>query len=151
MRKLAIALLTTTVISAPAFAASSGPQQPQANQTQSQSANKQSSNAQTQQPGPNTQQADRQTAQNQSNDQTMSPQNLPRREIRQVQQALDKDGFNAGRPDGRWGPETNGALKKFQQRKQLAASGQLDQQTITDLGLDTTRFAPQQKGSNSNR
>ena len=118
MRQIAIALLATSMIGAPAFAASKHQQQPQANQQQSQ---------QTQQP-------DQQQA-TQDNQASAAP-NLPRREIRQVQQALNKDGFKVGRADGRWGPGTENAIKQFQQSKQLEPTGQLDQQTMADLGLD---------------
>jgi peptidoglycan hydrolase-like protein with peptidoglycan-binding domain len=131
MRKIAIALLATSMIGAPVFAASKHQQQPQANQQQ------------TDQTQPNQQQATQ-------DNQTQGP-NLPRREIRQVQQALNKDGFKVGRADGRWGPETENAVKQFQQSKQIEPSGQLDQQTMADLGLDKNQSAqpqgsqPQQK------
>jgi peptidoglycan hydrolase-like protein with peptidoglycan-binding domain len=90
---------------------------------------KQQQTNQTQQnPQPNQQQA-------QGN---QASQNLSRREIRQAQQALNKDGFKVGRADGRLGPETENAVKQFQQSKQMQPSGQLDQQTMADLGLDTS-------------
>jgi len=54
------------------------------------------------------------------------------------------DGFKAGRTDGRWGRETENAVKQFQQSKQLQATGQLDQQTVADLGLDTSQFSQSQ-------
>ena len=37
--------------------------------------------------------------------------------------------------DGKMGPETHAAIREFQQSKGLEASGQLDKQTITALGL----------------
>lgn len=46
-----------------------------------------------------------------------------------------------GRADGRWGNETQNAVKRFQQSKQLRATGQLDQQTVADLGLDSSKFS----------
>ena len=121
MRKIAIALLATAVIGSPAIAASDNQQQPQTTQ-QSQSKNQ-----------PNNQAA--------QNNQPISPQSLSRTKIRQVQQALDKDGFKAGPTDGRWGSETENAVKQFQQSKQIQANGQLDQQTIADLGLDASGFS----------
>jgi peptidoglycan hydrolase-like protein with peptidoglycan-binding domain len=125
MRKIAIALLATTMISAPVFAASNSQmKQQQTNQTQ-----------QNQQP-----------KQQQAAQDNQTQQNLPRREIRQAQQALNKDGFKVGRADGRWGPETENALKQFQQSKQIEPSGQLDQQTMADLGLDTSRNAQGAQG-----
>ncbi|HTV67702.1 MAG TPA: peptidoglycan-binding domain-containing protein [Rhizobiaceae bacterium] len=145
MRKLAIALLTTSMLAAPAaFAASSNQpppkgaqmkqgQQMRHNQPQSQQ------NTQNQQKQPN---APQQSAQN---TQPIQPKSMSRGEVRQVQQALDKDGFKAGRTDGRWGDETQAAVKQFQRSKQLQATGKLNEQTVADLGLDASKFPqPQQ-------
>jgi len=38
--------------------------------------------------------------------------------------------------DGQMGPDTHAAIKEFQQSKGLEASGQLDKETVTALGLD---------------
>ncbi len=38
--------------------------------------------------------------------------------------------------DGKMGPDTHAAIKEFQQSKGLEASGQLDKETVTALGLD---------------
>lgn len=134
MRKFAIVLLASTVLGTPAaFAASNNqPQQPQNQQMQ----HNQNGQQQTQQ---NNQ---KQAAQN---DQPIASQDLSRGEIRKVQQALDKDGFKAGPTDGRWGRETASAVKQFQQSKQLQATGQLDRQTVADLGLDTAQFSQSQQ------
>jgi peptidoglycan hydrolase-like protein with peptidoglycan-binding domain len=118
MRKIAIALLATAAIGSPAIAASNNNKQQQQPQTQSQPSN--------------------QAAQN---NQPISPQDLSRGKVRQVQQALDKEGYKAGPTDGRWGRETEDAVKQFQQSKQIQANGQLNQQTIADLGLDASRFS----------
>jgi peptidoglycan hydrolase-like protein with peptidoglycan-binding domain len=88
---------------------------------------------------------DQQNQQSARNERAISPNNLSQGEIRQVQQALDKDGFNAGRADGRWGPRTQDAVKQFQQSKQVQANGTLDQQTVADLGLDTSKFSQSQQ------
>jgi hypothetical protein len=80
-----------------------------------------------------------------SNEQTILPATLSRSDVRQVQQALDKNGFQVGRVDGRWGPKTSNAVRQFQQSKKLDAKGQLNQQTLSDLGLNGAQFA-QQKG-----
>lgn len=145
MRKIAIALLATAVIGSPAIAASHNQQQPQNQQSQTQN---QPNNDQVQNQRNNRSQnhPNNQSAQN---DQQISPQNLSRGNIRQVQQALDKSGFKTGRADGRWGPETESAVKQFQQSKQIQASGQLDQQTIADLGLDASHFS--QSGNQNNQ
>jgi peptidoglycan hydrolase-like protein with peptidoglycan-binding domain len=70
-------------------------------------------------------------------------------EVRQVQQALDKNGFRVGPVDGRWGPKTSDALKHFQQSKNIPANGQLDQQTLSDLGLNGAQFVNQSQNNSS--
>ena len=55
--------------------------------------------------------------------------------LRQVQQSLNDQGYNAGPVDGIWGPKTAAALKKFQGDHGLQANGQIDAQTITALGI----------------
>jgi Ni/Co efflux regulator RcnB len=139
MKKIAIALLASTVLAAPAaFAASNGqPQQPQGQQTQNQKPMQdQGQNNSNNQQGQNGQQA--------QNNQPIDAQGLSRTNVRQVQRALDKDGFKAGPTDGRWGNETQNAVKQFQQSKQIQATGQLDQQTVADLGLDASKFSQSQ-------
>lgn len=134
MRKFAIALLTTTMLAAPAaFAASNNQQQPQGQQMQ-QNQHQHQQNAQDQQQQQNNPQ------QSAENSQPIPSQRLSRGDVRQVQQALDKDGFKAGRADGRWGNKTANAVKQFQQSKQMQATGQLNEQTVADLGLDTSKF-----------
>ena len=139
MRTAAIALLATTLITSGAFAADKNYQQPPTGAQMQHQQKGDQQNTQNQGNMPNNNQ---QAAQN---DQTNAPQNLSRGKIRQVQQALDKDGFNTGRADGRWGPKTENAIKQFQQSKQIQSSGQLDQQTVADLGLDASAFSQQQK------
>jgi hypothetical protein len=134
-----------------AFAAANNQQPSQAQQKPSQG-QQQLQHDQTQGKAQNDQHKSGQNAQNQQgsrqqsaeNSQPISPQEMSRNEIRQVQQALDKDGFKAGPTDGRWGRETETALKQFQQSKQLQATGQLDQQTVADLGLDSSQFSQSQ-------
>ena len=139
MRKAAIALLATTLITSGAFAADKNYQQPpKGAQTQQQNQDRTQQSTQNQTNPPNNQQAAQ-------NNQPISPRNLSQSKIRQVQQALDKDGFSTGRADGRWGPKTENAIKQFQQSKQIPSSGQLDQQTVADLGLDASNFSQQQK------
>ena len=63
--------------------------------------------------------------------------NLSQAEIKQAQEALDKKGFKAGSADGRMGPETEQAIKQFQQKQGLQQSGQLDEQTLSALGIQS--------------
>jgi peptidoglycan hydrolase-like protein with peptidoglycan-binding domain len=60
--------------------------------------------------------------------------------LRKVQQSLNDQGYDAGTVDGKWGPRTAAALKKFQGDHGLEASGQIDAQTIAALGI--TQPAP---------
>jgi peptidoglycan hydrolase-like protein with peptidoglycan-binding domain len=55
--------------------------------------------------------------------------------IKQAQEKLSAAGHDAGPADGIMGPRTQKALKDFQQAKNLDASGQLDQKTLSALGV----------------
>ena len=55
--------------------------------------------------------------------------------VRSAQQSLNDKGFDAGAPDGQWGPKTEDAVRSFQNANGLAATGQLDSQTIAALGI----------------
>jgi peptidoglycan hydrolase-like protein with peptidoglycan-binding domain len=79
--------------------------------------------------------------------QTMQEQNLSKDEIRQVQQSLDQKGFTVGQPDGVLGPETKNAIKEFQQKQGWNATGELDAQTLSALGVSTTGQAGGQRPS----
>jgi hypothetical protein len=56
--------------------------------------------------------------------------------VRSAQQALKQQGLNVGAIDGKLGPETESALRQFQQSKGLPQSGDLDQQTLSALGVE---------------
>ena len=55
--------------------------------------------------------------------------NLDPKTVTQVQQALNV------KSDGKWGPHTEAALKQYQQKNGLSATGQLDQPTRAKLNL----------------
>jgi hypothetical protein len=131
MRQFAIALLATTMISTAAFAADTTPPQNTQNQMPQ---NQMQSNQQAQKP--DTQNADQ--------SQPISVKTLSRKEIRQVQQALNKNGEKVGPTDGRWGPKTEDALKQFEQAKNIPANGQLDRQAVASLGLNPSEFSQAQ-------
>ena len=61
--------------------------------------------------------------------------------IKQVQEKLRELGFDAGPPNGDFGAKTQAALAQFQISRTIPASGQLDDQTLAELGV--TRNAPQ--------
>ena len=49
--------------------------------------------------------------------------------VKRAQEALSEKGFDPGPVDGRWGPNTKGAVMKFQEGEGLPATGLLDDQT----------------------
>ncbi len=55
--------------------------------------------------------------------------------VRSVQQSLNDRGFNAGPEDGQWGPNTEAAVRDFQQANGIARTGNLDSRTINALGV----------------
>jgi hypothetical protein len=55
--------------------------------------------------------------------------------VRNVQQALNAKGYNAGPADGQWGPSTEIALKQFQTAQGLPSTGVLDAPTMNALGV----------------
>ena len=53
----------------------------------------------------------------------------------QAQQALSNGGYHLGEPDGKLGPTTTAALKKFQGDRHLPVTGKLDAITLAALGI----------------
>jgi peptidoglycan hydrolase-like protein with peptidoglycan-binding domain len=138
MKKTIITLLATAALAAPAFAANTAANQPQ----QQPQAQQQQSQAQPQ----NGQQQNQNQA---SNQQSGSAQNLSRGQVRQLQSALDKKGFNAGRPDGRMGPRTSRAVQAFNQKQGIQSSrGRPTEQTLAQLGINTNQGQNQQPSGN---
>jgi peptidoglycan hydrolase-like protein with peptidoglycan-binding domain len=60
--------------------------------------------------------------------------------VRDVQARLKALGYYGGAVDGAWGPGTRAALERFQRDRRLAVTGQLDQATVTAMGLDPDRL-----------
>ena len=137
MQKLAIAMLATAAITLPSVCAMA--QNSPAPQMQPPPQIQQPSQSPALQPQAND------NANHQAQNQLISPNNLSRDEVRQVQTALNNNGDKVARVDGRWGPNTRDALRRFQQSKGIQASGQLDQQTVADLGLNTDQFIQAKK------
>jgi peptidoglycan hydrolase-like protein with peptidoglycan-binding domain len=61
--------------------------------------------------------------------------------VKQAQQALNDKGLNSGPVDGQWGPQTQQAVKAYQQQNQIQASGQLDRETLASLGIGQSASA----------
>ena len=57
--------------------------------------------------------------------------------VRQAQEKLSAAGHDVGRADGIIGARTKQGLKAFQQSKGIEATGQLDQQTLAALGVES--------------
>jgi peptidoglycan hydrolase-like protein with peptidoglycan-binding domain len=55
--------------------------------------------------------------------------------VRAAQQSLNEKGYQAGTPDGKMGPVTSGAIRKYQQDKGLEETGTLDESTLTHLNV----------------
>jgi len=55
--------------------------------------------------------------------------------IMQAQEALTAAGYHLGEPDGKSGPETTTAIKKFQGDRHLPVTGKLDSITLSALGV----------------
>jgi hypothetical protein len=64
-----------------------------------------------------------------------APVNLSRDQIRQAQIILKQKGFDVGDLDGKLGPRTRKALMAYQRQQGLQATGQMDQQTVSALGI----------------
>ncbi len=88
--------------------------------------------------------------QNGAQQRQINPEQLSSQQVRQIQTALKKEGFNTGKTDGKWGSETQGALKKFQQQKNLQANGELDQQTLSALGVNLSSSESTGASTNEN-
>jgi peptidoglycan hydrolase-like protein with peptidoglycan-binding domain len=65
----------------------------------------------------------------------------PTETVAAAQQALNAAGYHLAEPDGKPGPETTAAVKKFQGDRHLPVTGKLDSITLAALGVG--------KGSNS--
>jgi len=98
--------------------------------------------AQTTPPGPQSEQSQPPSAAPTQGD--LSPAQLNREQIMELQNALKAKGYDVGPVDGVWGPSTSSALRNFQDKQGLTG-GQLNSQTLSALGIDSTRYGnPQQ-------
>jgi peptidoglycan hydrolase-like protein with peptidoglycan-binding domain len=89
-------------------------------------------------------QSDQTMSESQHSGTAMSPQM-----IRQVQQKLNQEGFDAGSVDGVWGPETKEALKNFQKKQGLPETGNLDKETLSALDIQMSGDGSQAQGQDS--
>src|SRR5687768_12346196 len=75
-------------------------------------------------------------------EQSFDAKNLKGQQAMKLQEKLKEQGFYHGQIDGKIGPLTQEALRKFQEEKGFSASGKLDEQTASALGLDTSDIQP---------
>ena len=59
-----------------------------------------------------------------------------------LQQALKDKGFDPGPADGKMGPRTRAAMRDFQKKEGLNATGRWDQETGNRLGVQMSRATP---------
>ena len=129
MKKALIAFIAAAALATPAVAQQQDPNQnPNQNADQNQNTQQNASGQSGQQQGG--QNAGQSGQQQVGQSRAMHPS---RSQIRMLQQALNRDGLNAGPVDGIMGNQTRQALQKFQSQHGLNASGQLDRQTIAAL------------------
>jgi Putative peptidoglycan binding domain len=64
-----------------------------------------------------------------------SGQKTGQREVKSAQEALKAKGYDAGASDGAMGPRTRAALRNFQKAEGLRATGRLDADTRSKLGV----------------
>jgi peptidoglycan hydrolase-like protein with peptidoglycan-binding domain len=72
-----------------------------------------------------------------------------REQVKAAQEALKDKGHDPGEIDGVMGPKTQEALKDFQSKEGLNASGQLDRETMSKLGIQAKAGAARDTGSSS--
>ena len=65
----------------------------------------------------------------------VTPQKNAEATVRRAQEALDRAGYEIGNPDGQLGPRTVAAIKRFQTDRYLPVTGQLDETTLSALGV----------------
>ena len=68
-------------------------------------------------------------------------------QVRGLQQALKDQGHDPGEIDGKMGPRTQAALRDYQQKQGLKATGQLDAETAAKLGVESKTSAAPSTGS----
>ena len=71
--------------------------------------------------------------------------------VRSVQRALNDQGYDAGAVDGQMGPNTEDALRRFQQAQNLPQTGAPDARTLAALGVSNrTSYSAANQANGSN-
>jgi len=147
MKHLMLATVASLALSLPAMAQSNmqpnstpAPQSQQMNQMNNHGASARNGEAHSTQAENSQQTQNRRQAEN-----VIRPSQLSHQQVRRIQQALNKKGFDAKHVDGIWGRETIDALNNFQKKNNLQGHGELTQQTLAQLGVSIN--GPSQQGS----
>jgi len=82
--------------------------------------------------------------------QIIRPSSLNKEQVREIQMKLNKAGFSAGHDDGIWGPDTDTAIRDYQKAKNLPGRGELNQQTLADLGVKMNNQTASSSNMNAN-
>jgi peptidoglycan hydrolase-like protein with peptidoglycan-binding domain len=136
MRSYVLASVAAVALSLPALAQ----QSQQSDQSQSGAQQRSQMNG-SQSQGQNQSQASRNQA---SDRQPIQVDKLSESQIRELQQALNEKGFDAGKVDGQWGQSTRSAYKNFKESQGYAVGeNELDPRAISALGLDESKFGNQ--------
>ncbi|HSJ95811.1 MAG TPA: peptidoglycan-binding domain-containing protein, partial [Myxococcota bacterium] len=69
------------------------------------------------------------------------------RTVLEVQRALASRGFEVGRVDGVWGPESQSALRDFQQDQRLETSGRINERTLAALDVEPPGAGERREGT----
>jgi len=72
-----------------------------------------------------------------ANGKTSTASNTSDRTVRNAQTALNAQGYDVGRVDGQFGPNTQNAVRRFQTEHNLAPTGSLTNATLEALGVGT--------------
>jgi hypothetical protein len=89
-------------------------------------------------------------AQDSDQNNNLDPKSLSSQQVKDVQQALKDKGNLHGQVDGVWGPQSARALKSFQKGQNMEGTkGQIDDQTISALGLNQSEFQNADSGGAS--
>ena len=78
-----------------------------------------------------------------------SAQGADREQMKAVQQALKDKGHDPGAVDGEMGPKTEAALREYQQKEGLKATGAADAETMAKLTVAASTPAASPAGSSS--
>ncbi len=134
MKRLLLAAVATAALSLPAMAQTQPNATPQSGQQQMSPHPRMGQ----QRPASNQRSQNRSGRNQQQAQNTVKPSQLRRQKIGRIQQVLNKQGFDAGHVDGKWGSSTHRALKEFQRSQHMQASGKLNQQTLQALRVNVT-------------